>query len=403
MAGDSVDNVPGVPGIGVKTGAQLITEYGDLETLLTRAPEIKQQKRRENLIQFAEQARLSKRLVTLDDRVAVEEPLASFAIDAPKASAIIGFLKALEFTTLTRRVAADIGADIAAIDPIPVEVKFWPPEGVEIAVAPKVSMPAAAADAVPAVLAPRDDSALLAVPFVHGEYETVMSLEALDTWIAAAREQGYVAFDTETNSLDAMQCTLAGVSLATAPGRACYIPLAHRGQGSGLFGGETVEGQIPRAAAIARLKDLFEDPSILKIGQNAKYDLQTLGRCGIDVTPIDDTMLISYALESGENGHGMDELSEKHLGHKPIAFKEVAGSGKSQITFDQVPLDRATAYAAEDADVTLRLWLLLKPRLVSKHKMTVYETLERPMVPVLRDMEKRGVLVDRAVLGQAFG
>jgi len=402
LAGDSVDNVPGVPGIGVKTGAQLITEYGDLETLLARAPEIKQQKRRENLIQFAEQARLSKRLVTLDDHVKVEHPLASFAIDAPKASAIIGFLKALEFTTLTRRVAADIGADIAAIDPVPVEIKFWPPEGVEIA-APAAASPAATAvnePAAPAILAPRDDSALLAVPFVHDAYETVMSLEVLDKWIAAAREQGYVAFDTETNSLDAMQCTLAGVSLSVAPGRACYIPIAHRAQGSGLFGGDAVEGQIPRAAALARLKDLLEDPSILKIGQNAKYDLQTLGRCGIDVAPIDDTMLISYALESGENGHGMDELCEKHLGHKPIAFKEVAGSGKAQITFDQVPLDRATAYAAEDADVTLRLWLLLKPRLLAKHKVTVYETLERPMVPVLRDMERRGVLVDRAVLAR---
>jgi len=406
LAGDSVDNVPGVPGIGVKTGAQLITEYGDLETLLKRAPEIKQQKRRENLIQFAEQARLSKRLVTLDDHVAVEEPLASFAIDAPKASAIIGFLKTLEFTTLTRRVAADIGADMAAIDPIPVEIKFWPPEGQEVAAgaAPAAEKPAAEEkQPVPAAMAPlepREESALRAIPFVHANYETVLSLASLDRWIAEARAQGYVAFDTETNSLDAMQCTLAGVSLATAPGRACYIPLEHRAQGSGLFGAEKVEGQIPRADAIARLKPLFEDDSILKIGQNAKFDMQTLGRCGIEVTPIDDTMLISYALESGENGHGMDELSEKHLGHKPIAYKEVAGSGKSQISFDQVPLDRATAYAAEDADVTLRLWLLLKPRLVGKHKMTVYETLERPMVPVLRAMEKRGVLVDRAVLAR---
>ena len=264
LAGDSVDNVPGVPGIGVKTGAQLITEYGDLETLLTRAPEIKQQKRRENLIQFAEQARLSKRLVTLDDRVAVEEPLASFAIDAPKASAIIGFLKALEFTTLTRRVAADIGADIAAIDPVPVEIKFWPPEGVEIARGCADASDACAA-APPSPRRPCSNRAmmrpLLAVPFVHGDYETVMSLEALDKWIAEAREQGYcrLRYRNQFARCDAMHAWSAS-SLATAPGRACYIPLAHRGQGSGLFGGETVEGQIPRAAAIARFKDLLEDP-----------------------------------------------------------------------------------------------------------------------------------------------
>jgi DNA polymerase-1 len=421
LSGDSVDNVPGVPGIGIKTGAQLITEYGDLETLLARASEIKQQKRRENLIQFADQARISKRLVTLDDRVPVEHDISSFAIDQPKPSEIIGFLKTLEFTTLTRKISGDIAADASAIEPVPIEIKFWPPEGEKLPLPEPSSrrtpgpMEKAGADLTgkgpsrgpmgPGVR--RDDElgddvavALRAIPFRHADYETVMSLEALDRWIAEATDRGQVAIDTETDSLDAMQANLVGVSLATAPGRACYIPLAHKGNGSGLFGGEAVEGQIPVEQALARLKPLLEDPAVLKIGQNFKYDMLMLSRYGIEVMPIDDTMLISYAIESGETGHGMDELSEKHLGHKPIAFKDVAGSGKSLITFDRVPLDRATAYAAEDADVTLRLWMLSKRRLLEKHKVTVYETLERPLIAVLVAMEREGVLVDRAVLAK---
>ncbi len=203
-------------------------------------------------------------------------------------------------------------------------------------------------------------------------------MKDLDRWIAEATDLGVVAVDTETDSLDSMQAGLVGVSLSTQPGKACYIPLAHVGEGGGLFGSEKITGQIKLEDAIAHLKPLLENPAVLKIGQNLKYDLQVLRRYGTDIRPIDDTMLISYAIESGENGHGMDEMSEKHLGHKPISFKEVAGSGKSAISFAQVPLDRATAYAAEDADVTLRLWKLLKPRLLKKHKVTVYETLERP-------------------------
>jgi DNA polymerase-1 len=415
LSGDSVDNVPGVPGIGLKTGAQLITDYGDLETLLARASEIKQQKRRENLIAFAEQARISKRLVTLDDHVPIKDEIDGFAVDTPRASELIGFLKALEFSSFTRKVAAELDADVSAIDPVPVEVKFWPPDPTEIGAAseegevkaqPEKSARQAASSKTPkpspvetpATIPPQQQ--LAAIPFRHEAYETVMAVDKLERWIAEAREQGFVAFDTETDSLDAMQANLVGFSLATAPGKACYVPLAHRNEGQGLFGGEVKEGQISRDRALALLKPLLEDGAILKIGQNLKYDMLVLTRHGIDLKPLDDTMLISYAIESGENGHGMDELSEKHLGHKPIAFKDVAGSGKSLVTFDHVPIDRATAYAAEDADVTLRLWHLLKARLLEKRKTTVYETLERPLVPVLVRMEREGILVDRHVLAR---
>ncbi|MEQ1522980.1 MAG: DNA polymerase I [Aestuariivirga sp.] len=419
LAGDSVDNVPGVPGIGVKTGAQLITEYGDLETLLARASEIKQQKRRENLIEFAEQARLSKRLVTLEDRVPVEHDVGSFAVDTPRASDLISFLKALEFTSFTKKIAGELEADSSAIEPAAIEIKFWPPEGQEAQpstphhdrASTRSSSPGDVPDGDARVERGHDEKkmaeadedfekALLEIPFVHANYETVNTLKDLNRWIAEATELGAVAVDTETDSLDSMQAGLVGVSLSTMPGKACYIPLAHVAEGGGLFGSEKIAGQIKLEEAIAHLKPLLENPGVLKIGQNLKYDLQVLRRYGTDIRPIDDTMLLSYAIESGENGHGMDEMSLKHLGHKPISFKEVAGSGKSAISFAQVPLDRATAYAAEDADVTLRLWKLLKPRLLKKRKVTVYETLERPLIPVLEAMEHEGILVDRAVLAK---
>jgi DNA polymerase-1 len=403
LAGDSVDNVPGVPGIGVKTAAQLLAEYGDLETLLARAPEIKQQKRRENLIQYADQARISKRLVTLDDQVPVEHDVGDFAVDPPKASQLIGFLKALEFTSFTRKVAGELEADMAAIDPAPVEIRFWPPDGAEAAPqsqpVPATRPHKAAAKTEAAPVPPQaSDDALKSVPVRHADYETVTSLDALERWIAESSAQGYLAVDTETDALDSMRANLVGVSLATAPGRACYVPLGHKASGGGLFGGDAVPGQIDMTAALARLKTLLEDPAVLKIGQNLKYDIEVLARHGIAVAPIDDTMLISYALESGDVGHGMDELSERHLGHKPISFKEVAGAGKAAVSFDRVELRRATDYAAEDADVTLRLWLLLKPRLAALGKRTVYETLERPLVPVLARMEMAGIIVDPDVL-----
>jgi DNA polymerase-1 len=397
LAGDSVDNVPGVPGIGVKTAAQLITEYGDLETLLARAAEIKQQKRRENLIAFAEQARISKRLVTLDEHVPVTHDAGSFAVDTPKPTQLIGFTKALEFSSFTRKVAGELDCDASAIEPIPVEVTFWPPEGVELP-QPAAGRQTEDAPSADPPAPPKADAALLAIPFTHADYETVTSVSALKAWAASAYEKGYIALDTETDSLDSMRANLVGVSLALSPGKACYIPLQHKASGGGLFGGELVEGQIPLAEAIAVLKPLLEDSSILKIGQNLKYDMEVLKRLGLAVTPIDDTMLISYVLESGDVGHGMDELAKRHLNHSCISFKDVAGSGKSMITFDRVPIADATRYAAEDADVTLRLWLLLKPRLAVMGKRAVYETLERPLIAVLAAMEMEGILIDPELL-----
>ena len=426
LAGDSVDNVPGVPGIGLKTGAELINTYGDLETLLAHATEIKQNKRRENLIAFAEQARISKRLVTLDQNVPDVEPLGSFAVDTPRASDIIGFLKALEFTSFTKKVASALGASVDAIEPIPVEVKFWPAEGGIESASPVASSFRGKPESGPQTSPEKEsglrrtdegdggledhaaamEAHLRAIPVDHAAYETVTTLERLKQWIAQAEDQGFYAFDTETDSLDAMQANIVGFSLAIAPGKACYVPLAHVGQGDGLFGSGLVEGQIKREDALAALAPLLSSRAVLKIGQNLKYDMLLLSRYSITVAPIDDTMLMSYVFESGDAGHGMDELSERHLGHKPIAFKDVAGSGKSGVTFDRVTIEKATHYAAEDADITLRLWMLFKQKLLKARKVTVYETLERPLVPVLMQMEREGILVDRGVLArlsQEFG
>ena len=408
LAGDSIDNVPGVPGIGVKTGAQLITEYGDLETLLSRASEIKQPKRRESLIAFADQARLSRRLVELKCDVPVETPLDDFGVAVPDAKTLVGFLKAMEFTTLTRRIASELDADASEIEGIPVLVEGWQPgsesgapatgmNGSSVGSNPKAAhagetfAPAALLDAA------RKDATL---PFDYEAYEAVTEPDALARWIEAVMKAGRVAIDTETTSLDPMRADLVGISLAVAPGRACYIPLAHRKfDGLDFAGGEPIR-QLPRTDVIAALKPLLEDPGILKIGQNLKYDLIIFRRHGVRIASYDDTMLMSYALESGLIGHGMDELSEKHLAHKPIAFAEVAGTGKSRTTFDLVPLDKATAYSAEDADVTVRLWQLFRARLVGARKTTVYETLERPLLEVLANMEREGILVDRQVLAR---
>ena len=399
LAGDSVDNVPGVPGIGIKTGAELIEQYGDLETLLARAGEIKQPKRREKLIEFADQARISRQLVILKTDVEVDHPLEDFGVVEPEAKQLIGFLKALEFNTLIRRVSGDLEANAAEIDPIDVTFTGWPPQGREV---DELGAPAETSDKVENQASDTNDMAdqMRALALDHAAYERVTAMDRLEAWVAMIREKGLVAVDTETTSLDNMQARLAGISLSVEPGKACYIPTGHRASEGLDFGGGDALEQLNEADVLAALKPILEHPGILKIGQNLKYDITIFQRRGINVSPIDDTMLLSYALDSGVNGHGMDELAEVHLGLKPISFKDVAGSGKSQVTFDLVALDEATKYAAEDADITLRLWHVLKPRLAAEHRATVYETLERPLVPVLAAMEREGILVDRTVLAR---
>jgi DNA polymerase-1 len=427
LAGDATDNVPGAPGIGIKTAAQLIGEYGDLETLLARAGEIKQPKRRETLTnpEIVEKVRISHKLVTLVDDVAVETPLCDLTLAQPEPGKLIAFLKAMEFTTITKRAAEAYEADVAAVEADPALA----PGGARAAellslyagadaVVPPVAgtggaAPATAAAASPAPAAAdgwlkptdlasarKDEAIQLKVD--RSGYECVRSIADLTRWIGWAYEAGQVALDTETNSLDAMQADLVGFSLAVAPGKACYVPLQHRG-GADLFGGGMVEGQIPLADAIEALRPLLADPGVLKIGQNLKYDLLVLARHGLAVAPIEDTMLISYALDAGKNNHGMDRLSELHLGHKTIPYSEVAGTGKAQVTFDRIDIEKATAYAAEDADITLRLWRALKPRLAAERRTSVYEVLERPLVQVLAQMEQRGIAIDRQILSRLSG
>ncbi len=398
LAGDSTDNIPGVPGIGIKTAAQLIEEYGDLETLLDRAEEIKQKKRRENLIEFAELARVSKQLVTLDRNAPLDVDLDGLSVEPADGPKAIAFLKAVGFTTLTKRVAETYGVDTDAVEPAELTIKGW--EATE-AVTP--TAPTDGAKATPANRAAEAAADALKVPIDTNAYETVTDLAGLESWIAQARDQGYFAFDTETDSLDANQANLVGVSMALAPGKACYVPLQHRSsEGLDLDGTGAIE-QIDIKDALAALKPLLEDPSVLKIGQNLKYDIVVLDTHGIGFAALDDTMLMSYALDAGRGGHGMEDLAKRHLGHTCISFKDVAGTGKSQITFDKVPLDTATAYAAEDADVTLRLWEVLKPRLAAEQATTVYQTLERPLAPVLAGMERAGVYVERQVLSRLSG
>ncbi|MFT0859658.1 DNA polymerase I [Ancylobacter sp. G4_0304] len=415
LAGDSVDNVPGVPGIGIKTAAQLLAEYGDLDTLLARAAEIKQTKRRENLIEFADQARLSRELVTLKRDVPLDVPLDDIAVVEPEGKRLIAFLKAMEFTTLTRRVAEAYDIEAAAIEPDPalkaggaesdaLASLAEPTDGSKPADgAPKSPVGAAGNALTPQALSAARVAEASATPVDRSKYETVTSLARLQEWIARAADLGVVAVDTETTGLDAMAADLVGISLATAPNEACYIPLAHKGGDEGLFSEGLLPGQIPLDDALAALKPLLEHPGVLKIGQNMKYDWLIFARYGINVGPYDDTMLISYVLDAGASPHGMDPLSIRWLGHTPIKYEEVAGKGKNAVTFDRVTIEKAVEYAAEDADVTLRLWRALKPRLAAEGKTTVYETLERPLVAVLGDMERRGILIDRQMLSRLSG
>lgn len=359
LAGDSADNVPGVPGIGVKTAAQLIHEYGDLETLLERAGEIKQPKRREKLLAHADDARMSLKLVTLEQHVPLEQGLETLVRRPPEAEPLLGFLQSQEFRTITARVEAWLGE--------------------------KASVPAGDQAAAPAVQT--------------ANYELVQELADLERWIAEATAAGVVAVDTETTSVDEMTAELVGVSLSTAPGNGCYIPLDHKAPDA--FSEKPK--QIPMAEALEALRPLLDDPAVLKVGHNIKYDMVILQRVGVPVSPVDDTMLLSHCLEGGQHDQKMDTLAQLFLGHTTIPFKDVCGSGKSQITFDFVPLDRARDYAAEDADITLRLWHELKPRLAPERVTRIYQSIERPLIPVIAEMEQVGVKVDRVELERMSG
>ncbi|TIR96968.1 MAG: DNA polymerase I, partial [Mesorhizobium sp.] len=410
LTGDSVDNVPGVPGIGPKTAAQLLEQFGDLDGLLARAGEIKQEKRRESIIANADKARISRELVTLKNDVPLKEGLDDLVLHAPDGPKLIGFLKTMEFTTLTRRVAEATATEIGDVQASSVTIEradtaHGPDVG---AGTPTASRPAAtpngaakpAAPVRPEDAPPQGDTPSLlsalrleqatARKIDPAAYVAIRDTAALKAWIAEAREAGILAFDAETSSSDPMQADLIGLSMAIAPGRAAYVPLAHTSGNGDLLGGGTLADQVPVRDALALLKPLLEDRSVLKIVQDMKYDIVVMSRHGIEVGPFDDTMLISYVLDAGTSGgHDLASLSEKWLGHAPGTKRELAGSGKSAVGFDQVDIERATAYAGEQADLALRLWQLLKPRLAAKGLVSVYERLERPLVPVLARMEQR--------------
>ena len=372
LAGDSVDNIPGVPGIGVKTAVVLLEHFGDLETLLQRCDEIPQKGRREKMMANIDNARVSLELVTLKVDVDVEVPLEDFGVSDPDTEVLFDFLEDMTFRTLTARVRAALG------------------EGETDGIRKD--------DTKAAPSSPSEKTTPDNVIFDKDKYECVQSMARLEHWIKRGFEVPVIAVDLETDSLDSAAANMIGICLAVADNEACYIPLGHRG-GEDMFGDGAPE-QIPYADALTALKPLLESEGVLKVGQNFKYDLGVFQRYDLSPAPYDDTMLMSYALAGGLHGHGMDFLAEKYFGHKPISFKDIAGTGKKQKTFDQISLEEATPYAAEDADVTLRLWKFLKPKLAAEQVMTVYETLERPLPAVIAKMENQGIKVDRAGLAR---
>ena len=369
LSGDPVDNIPGAPGIGPKTAALLINQYGDLETLLERAGEIKQPKRRQTLVEMSEQIRISRKLVQLRADAPVQEKLDELEIKTPEAPTLLPFLRSMEFRTITRRAAAKFPSPNLEAG----EAK--PDSGVENEAAN--------------------------VPFDRTKYECVRDEDGLRAWVDRIRETGFVAVDTETTGLDEMRAELVGVSLSVSQGDACYIPVAHKVGNLGEFDGDVLaEGQIDLDAAISLIRPILEDDSILKIGQNIKYDMKILARYGMRIAPVDDTMLMSYALHGGLHRHSMEHLSGRYLSHDPIPIKKLLGTGKSAKTFDRTDIASATEYAGEDADITLRLWKKFRPELSGARVSTVYHTLERPLVPVLADMERAGIKVDSSHLGE---
>jgi DNA polymerase-1 len=444
LIGDSTDNVPGVPGIGVKTAAQLISEYGDLETLLFRAPEIKQEKRRQALIEHAEAARISRKLVTLDDQVKLDVPIGDLLVHEPDYKRLIAFLKAMEFNSLMRRVAEFSGIDPGEIDaetrlsgyagsrsdrtedasamqappaagaapPRPARVEGGdmrlPLSGGGMAVRkPPGGDRSGDFSGTPQALAAARTEAARSAKFDRSKYETVRKPERLKEWIERARDTGIVAIDASTASADPMQAELCGFSLAVAPNEACYVPLAHHqggdADGGGLFRGDKVSDQIDEDAALEALKSLLTDPGVLVVGHDLKFAFQIFALRGIDIAACDDVMLMSYALDAGRNSHALGPLAEHTFNHAAADINALIKAGKTRIAFGAVAIERATEYAAERADIVLRLWLALKPRLNAERLRTVYETLERPLLSVLARMERRGIAIDRNVLSRLSG
>ncbi|MBQ0817229.1 MAG: DNA polymerase I [Methyloceanibacter sp.] len=407
LMGDSSDNVPGVPGIGIKTAALLINEFGDLETLLARAEEIKQQKRRENLIEFADQARLSKTLVTLEANVPLDVTLAETAVRAPEPDTLTAFMREMEFSTLLRRVAEDLGATLSES-----EAKGPPRKKKDEYDHPLRRSPRGESGppreqkvqgGSPAELAVERASKLEAIAFDRTKYETVTEPERFAELLEEARFQGYFAFRAKLNAADPMTGELTGVALALEPGHAAYVPLAHRSGDELDLAGEAAIEQMPLREALDLLKPILEDEAVLKIVLNAKSDIVALARYDIALAAIDDPCLMSYALDAGRRDHAPAKLGHSWLGHTSLTEKEVLGTGKLAVGFDRVAVDRATEYAGEETDIALRLWIILKPRLAAESVTTVYETLERPLAPVLAGMERAGVKVDRATLASLSG
>lgn len=387
LMGDSVDNVPGVYGVGPKTATKLIQEHGDLDSVLAAAPGMKASKLQERLIEHADMARLSRVLVELKQDCELPLPLEAFKLGEIPPGPLAAFLEKHGFTSLLKRLGTGAGSPER-------KTQLHPATRDNVAAGPSIGAARQPLPEMPAI--------------DHSAYECVTTLAALDSWIARAFAARKIAFDTETSALDAMRADLVGVSLAVGPNEACYIPLGHGG--TDMFA-EKPE-QVALSEALARLKPLLESDAVLKVGQNIKYDLNVMARYGVEVAPVDDTMVISFCLDAGRGtdgmggGHGMDELALRHLGHSCIAFKNVCGTGKKAISFAEVQLDKATAYAAEDADVTWRLHRLLKPRLSEESSTRIYERVDRPLIPVVAQMERHGIKVDRerlAHLSAGFG
>lgn len=377
LAGDSTDNIPGVPGIGVKTAALLIKEYGDLDTLLERADEIPQKGRREKLLNHKDDALVSRKLVKLDDQAPVPVALEDLKTHDPDKPELMDFLKAQGFKSLIKRLSnSSVSSDS---------------EGSRDTIESFSSVQLSQKD------------------IKDNEYTLITDEKTLQQWIDGAYEAGILVLDTETTSLTPMMADLVGISLSYEVGRAAYIPLGHVDGKAGtgdLFGApsppdDEVDGNIPQLpmdVVLNKLKPILTDPTVIKIAHNMKYDWQMFATRGVEITPCDDTMLISYVLDGAQHSHGMDNLSKLHLNFEPIKYEEVVGKGVNQITFDQVPIEKALEYAAEDAEITLRLYHVLKPRLAREKMVSVYETIERPLIPVIARMEMEGIKVDPSIL-----